>query len=486
MSAANALPRQIHVLLDEEVLHAARSRGGKRGRPVEAALADRGLRIPAAASVHDRRPARLDVEILQVHREEPARVFLEVVGRDHAHVVGGHLELEADQLRISHLDHVVVDELPVRQLHEVEGLVVRARTHAGLGDLGRHLVELADELLRLFERPRGRHARRRALDRRHHDLLETEVLRPRDGARQVVAELREHEVAADRLEPGVLDHLPGRLGVVHQALVFRIERAAEEAAELDLIDADGLELLQQVRELPFRDQRAMRIGLAADRKPQRVRAQSADIRGQEPGYARPDRRFLKKLASRNSRHACLLWMLDCRSGGRCPRLTSRSNMSRLIGALLGTLALLGTACTRSAEHQPSSGGPGRYPISGTVIRQPDARTVTLAHNAIKDYMPAMAMDFQGDGLPSLRPGDRIRATLVVSDGTTMLTDVVVTGSLPSGASTPLVGVSGGLLVPDVELRNQFGTTIRLSDFRDRVCSSPLSTRGVRSRISAHG
>ena len=103
-----------------------------------------------------------------------------------------------------------------------------------------------------------------------------------------------------------------------------------------------------------------------------------------------------------------------------------------------------------------------------MIRQPDARTVTLAHNAIKDYMPAMAMDFQGDGLPSLRPGDRIRATLVVSDGTTMLTDVVVTGSLPSGASTPLVGVSGGLLVPDVELRNQFGTTIRLSDFRDRV------------------
>ena len=144
-------------------------------------------------------------------------------------------------------------------------------------------------------------------------------------------------------------------------------------------------------------------------------------------------------------------------------------MGRLIGALLGTLALLGAACTRSADQQqPSTSGPGRYAISGVVIAQPDARSVTLAHNAIKDYMPAMAMDFQGIDLPLLTPGDRIRATLVVTAEATRLTDVVVTGRLTTGASTPLVGGAAGFLVPDVELRNQFGTTIRPSDFRGRV------------------
>jgi protein SCO1/2 len=103
-----------------------------------------------------------------------------------------------------------------------------------------------------------------------------------------------------------------------------------------------------------------------------------------------------------------------------------------------------------------------------VIAQPDARTVTLAHNAIKDFMPAMAMDIQSDDLPSLKAGDRIRATLVVTAETTRLTDVVVTGRFGGGAAPPLVGVDAGFLVPDVPLRNQFDRTVRMSEFRGRV------------------
>jgi len=143
-------------------------------------------------------------------------------------------------------------------------------------------------------------------------------------------------------------------------------------------------------------------------------------------------------------------------------------MSRSPGPLVCFLALVGVGCSPAPESRPSPAGPGRYAISGTVIAQPDAHTVTLAHNAIKNFMPAMAMDIQGTDLPPLKPGDRIRATLVVTAEATRLTEVVVTGHLTTGASTTLIGVGPDFLVPDVELRNQFDKTIRLSDFRDRV------------------
>ena len=144
-------------------------------------------------------------------------------------------------------------------------------------------------------------------------------------------------------------------------------------------------------------------------------------------------------------------------------------MNRLPGALLGFLAFLGAGCARAPQSQPSTSGPGRYAISGVVIARPDTRTVTLSHNAIKDYMPAMAMDLQGDDLPSLRPGDRIRATLVVTVDSTRLTDVaVVTPSGGTGAAPPLMAAAPGTPVPDVVLNSQFDEPIRLSDFRGRV------------------
>ena len=145
-------------------------------------------------------------------------------------------------------------------------------------------------------------------------------------------------------------------------------------------------------------------------------------------------------------------------------------MSRFARTLIrgAAAALIVGACAPRPASQPSTPGPGRYAISGVVIAQPDARTVTLAHNAIKDYMPAMAMDLQGTDLPPLKPGDRIRATLVVTAESTRLTDVVGTGRQATETSSPLIGVGAGFLVPDVELRNQFDTTIRPSDFRGRV------------------
>jgi len=143
-------------------------------------------------------------------------------------------------------------------------------------------------------------------------------------------------------------------------------------------------------------------------------------------------------------------------------------MNRPAGALLGFLALFGAGC-EPAPPKPASALSGRHPISGTVVAQRDARSVTLAHNAVKDFMPAMVMDFTGESLPALRAGDRIRATLVVTSEATRLTDVsVVTAGIGSGMAAPLVAAPPGALVPDVVLTNQFDKPIRLTGFRGRV------------------
>ena len=147
-------------------------------------------------------------------------------------------------------------------------------------------------------------------------------------------------------------------------------------------------------------------------------------------------------------------------------------MSRLTTWALGALVLLSTSCTSgTAAREPASRPPGRYQITGTVLGQRDASTVTLAHDAIEHYMPAMAMDFRGEVFPPLRTGDRIRATLIVTGDTSRLADVVVTDAgsgRPAGSADALQPVRLGGIVPDVTLTNQFNDAIRLQGFRGRV------------------
>ena len=93
-------------------------------------------------------------------------------------------------------------------------------------------------------------------------------------------------------------------------------------------------------------------------------------------------------------------------------------MSRLTNWAVVALVLLSTSCTSdTAAREPTGRAVGRYQITGTVLGQRDPSTVTLAHDAIEQYMPAMAMDFRSEVLPPLRTGDRIRATLIVIEDT---------------------------------------------------------------------
>src|SRR6476660_7062103 len=117
----------------------------------------------------------------------------------------------------------------------------------------------------------------------------------------------------------------------------------------------------------------------------------------------------------------------------------------------------------------------RYDLQGKVVAvDKGQRLVTVAHEEVKNYMPAMVMPFKlKDDWPFeiLAPGNRIAATLVVDGSSVWLEDVVITeeGSAPTtAASGGPEGAKAGDEVPQFQLVNQDGKTIRIKDYRGKA------------------
>src|SRR5439155_1216522 len=121
LEKGDALLRQLHVLLDEVTLDPADPRRSKRLDPVDAALPDRRLHASTASPASRactgwrswrrcRRQwrSRVQVHVLDVHREKAARIPGEVFVGDESLADGGHLELELDQLPIGKTGEVRV------------------------------------------------------------------------------------------------------------------------------------------------------------------------------------------------------------------------------------------------------------------------------------------------------------------------------------------------------------------------------------------
>jgi len=146
---------------------------------------------------------------------------------------------------------------------------------------------------------------------------------------------------------------------------------------------------------------------------------------------------------------------------------------RLLPLLLA-IGCLAPGCRREAA------GPGatRYPITGSVVELDAARrTLTLAHEEIPGFMPAMTMPFvvlERDAalLGTTAPGDSVSAVLVVRDSRYWLEELVVTKprvavALPEGRAAPREPQPGDP-VPDVALVDQDGRSLRTSDYRGRA------------------
>lgn len=135
------------------------------------------------------------------------------------------------------------------------------------------------------------------------------------------------------------------------------------------------------------------------------------------------------------------------------------------------IVLLTAACCVSCSQAPAVDA-RRFQITGVVSgHEASPPRVVLAHEAIKGFMPAMSMAFEvrEDGVP-LKTGDRIVATLVVTDSRTWLENVKVTGN--AGVVVPAVTARGsateGTNVPAFPMVDQNGRSITLRDFTGRV------------------
>ncbi|HEX9186032.1 MAG TPA: SCO family protein [Vicinamibacteria bacterium] len=149
-------------------------------------------------------------------------------------------------------------------------------------------------------------------------------------------------------------------------------------------------------------------------------------------------------------------------------------MTRRLRPLVLLVPLALAACARET---PAPGGATRYPLKGKVVEVDAAnRKVTVAHEDIPGFMPAMTMPFvvlEKDQplLQGVGPGDEITATLVAPDSRYWLEDlVVVRRGTPDPSATPLARPEAHLgdAPPDVSLVDQDGRALRLADYRGKA------------------
>ncbi len=144
-------------------------------------------------------------------------------------------------------------------------------------------------------------------------------------------------------------------------------------------------------------------------------------------------------------------------------------MNKLFCVVITSLLLFSSAgCRKDTSNQK------RYDLTGKVLTvEQDKHQIIVAHDEIKDYMPAMTMPFRiREDWPFsvLATGDRITATLVVDGTEFYLENVVIT---QESADTNAAGTSGvaeakeGAEVPDYGLVNQNDQPIHLAQYRGK-------------------
>jgi protein SCO1/2 len=118
----------------------------------------------------------------------------------------------------------------------------------------------------------------------------------------------------------------------------------------------------------------------------------------------------------------------------------------------------------------------RYPVKGKVVEVAlPEKQLTIEHEDIPGYMPAMTMPFpvKDEALLKIAAvGDEVTASLVIQGSQYWLEDLTVTRKT-TGTPMPVprsaaAEVKPGEAVPDVTLVNQDGRRVRLADYRGRA------------------
>jgi len=104
--------------------------------------------------------------------------------------------------------------------------------------------------------------------------------------------------------------------------------------------------------------------------------------------------------------------------------------------------------------------------------EPEKRLVTVSHEDVKGYMPAMTMPFavknEAD-LQILAPDDEITATLVIDGKHSWLEDLIISRQSATAPAMPGVQMAKeGDEVPNFTLRNQDDREIHIKDYRGKT------------------
>jgi protein SCO1/2 len=113
-----------------------------------------------------------------------------------------------------------------------------------------------------------------------------------------------------------------------------------------------------------------------------------------------------------------------------------------------------------------------YAVDGIVVAvDPAARTMLVSHREIAHYMPAMLMPFRAETaaeLGALHPGARIQFDLSVTKESAVARHIRLSGAADAALPAPKEKLAIGAALPDFELTDQNGRTVRTADLRGKV------------------
>jgi protein SCO1/2 len=134
-------------------------------------------------------------------------------------------------------------------------------------------------------------------------------------------------------------------------------------------------------------------------------------------------------------------------------------------AIILTVILASAACSRDRQ----------YALEGQILAvNPARQEITVRHGDIKGFMPGMTMPFRvGDrrALEGRKPGELIKATLVVTDNSGRLENIVRTGEAPLPADSVvnmLMPLEPGEAVADGNFVDESGRNRRLAEWRGQA------------------
>lgn len=167
---------------------------------------------------------------------------------------------------------------------------------------------------------------------------------------------------------------------------------------------------------------------------------------------------------------------------RLRTLAARGSWARVLCGIGLGLGLASCSKPASLAESAQTVGSRSYQVRGIVRGAPDlvARTVTVQHEDVPGFMPAMTMDFafrDSQEVAGIRVGETVAFTLVVAQNESWIAGVRRMGDagLASPAPAPaaprgnrIARLKEGDGLPDFELIDQAGSPIRRETFAGRL------------------